>query len=69
MLLASRDNPALETEVNLAERKFFGLHRITEWPQAGSLDNLITVNQEVLRTLASELDAAERAGAASEDKP
>jgi hypothetical protein len=60
MLLASRDNPALETEVNLAERKFFGLHRITEWPQAGSLDNLIAVNEEVLRTLEAELDAAGR---------
>jgi hypothetical protein len=55
MILASRQNPALETEANLAERKFFGLHRVTEWPQAGSLDRLIAVNREVLRSMEASL--------------
>jgi hypothetical protein len=58
LLLAARENPALETEANLAERKFFGLHRVTEWPQAGSLDHLIAVNREVLLSLEASLDEA-----------
>lgn len=58
LFLASRDQPALETELNLAERQFFGLHRFTEWPRAGSLDNLIAVNRQVVERLEAELAAA-----------
>jgi len=59
---ASRKSPALETEANLAERKFFGLHRVTEWPQAGSLDHLIAVNREVLQSLEAILQSASNHG-------
>jgi hypothetical protein len=55
LLLASRENTALETEFRLADRKFFGLHRVTEWPQAGSLDRLIEVDRQVLESLESQV--------------
>ncbi len=55
LLLAAGENPALETEANLAERKFLGLHRVTEWPQAGSLDRLIAVDREVVQSLEAAL--------------
>lgn len=56
LLLASRDNPALEMEANLAERKFFGLHRVTEWSQAGSLDRLIAIDLEVVQAMETNLE-------------
>lgn len=45
------NNPALATEVDIADNQFYSLQRFTEWPQARSLEKLIGHNQAVLKKL------------------
>ena len=49
--LEALNNPALATAVDIADNEFYSLRRFTEWPEAGSLEELMRHNRAVLKKL------------------
>ena len=49
--LEALNNPALATEVDIADNEFYSLGRFTEWPEAGSMEKLLRHNRAVLNRL------------------
>ena len=44
-------DPSLERAIVLAERQFYGVDRILDWHEAGTLDQLIQTNRSVIEQI------------------
>ncbi len=51
LLVRAETDPSLERIVVLADRQFYGVDRVLDWHEAGTLDRLIETNRAVIKQL------------------
>jgi Sulfatase len=59
-LQAASKDPGLENTLLIATRNVYDMDRFADWPEAGSLENLLRINREAVKTLRAALDRSRR---------